>query len=248
MTATFEEISQVQRRRSRQRDAHQQWHGITVIDDLGTAQSYLEIVKSGEEQLAGIEKYLGELRDRNDAADARHAAITAPLLAEIENKATTTERRIECRKLIQEATSQLKVAVDETNALIEAAEFEREVARGSVSGRSVIENAFARGGTPEAQERRRILERVESLGRNFLFDLEKKVEKFAIQLEDLREREAKKEPRHRDAFALAEAERNAAHWSAVAAMLGKPVDDAVKEKNEMRERRLAELYGNTEQE
>jgi hypothetical protein len=184
-----------------------------------------------------------DLRLKLDQAVARHAEITAPLQRELDGDDTPTDRRIAARIAVNDANAKLEADIAPLRKSLEAAEAEMQFLLSRGISPTVIENAYARGGPEAEQERVRVLDKVIELLKNGpCFAARKRAEQAETSLRYERERR-KKEQRRSSSDDLRELERQERYHRGISDELGEFLRMARDEIEQIRRRRISELYG-----
>jgi hypothetical protein len=142
-------------------------------------EKYRQALRARDEQQA-MQSCIQNSQRKIDELVEQHAAVTAPLQAELADDATTPARRIECRVLINSANEQLQNDLLPLNKNIEAAQQELELLAAKTSGISSIENSFVEAGPEHERLRLKTLRAVDdALSKHVIFRAKKAADEAA---------------------------------------------------------------------
>jgi hypothetical protein len=193
---------------------------------------------AADEEHVGLLRHLAGLNEQIEQAVALHAETTRPLQREMEG--ASPERRVALRMKVNEANSVLETTIEPLKKAIEATRQEIEIVGMRRAPRTAIENAFADSGPPEEQERCKILQRAIDSAGPLLHTLRKRAEDETQSL--AKERERMKHEGKTKFRGIEEAERVERIIRGTLDVVAGWVASAQAELNDIRAKRLRELY------
>lgn len=202
-------------------------------------RSAMREVDAACEMLKALQTNRAELIGESDRAVARHGEATGPLQIELSDPATTSERRIQLRMLVNSANGELKASQEEIVPRLAAVDEEISIARTITGRRGAIENAFVRSGSEERLERLRILGKTNEAFKPLIFSLKKRAEEMSALAANERARIKEGRPKYES---IADLEKAAREAQGVYGLVSEAVATIRRETDDIRRARLQELY------
>jgi len=205
---------------------------------LTGARERLRAALTAERQRGELLTTISTLQASLDEAVARHAEAAGQLQARLAGDDLSTSERLSLRVELESLNDALEQEATGLRRQIAAAEAEAHVLAVRASAKQAIENAFVNAG--ESGERIRILQRAEELIESgVLFATRRKAaDADAALAAERRRRESGERPR----FDTEELEARARFWGGVAGAISGACRSYRDEIEQIRTRRLRELY------